>query len=169
MSLAAKLERQMMLKSLLRAGTRPAGAGPWVSHPGVSNLRVGGAPVQSLEGSCLSSCGEILTDGVVSEGEFLAEIGEWATPEWLSDALNARAGAARWQGGYFGSSKDALRATRRGRGATVLWDPKVGRHAVVVEPLPSGRILVRDPSFGGTYEVTLDWIEEFAIGGVWRR
>jgi len=37
---------------------------------------------------------------------------------------------------------------------------------VVVEPTEAGTHLVRDPLPGVTYEVTVDWIKKFVVGGV---
>jgi hypothetical protein len=52
-------------------------------------------------------------------------------------------------------------------GAT-LQMPGVPSHMVVIEPEEGAGFLVRDPSFGGTYEVTRDWIERYVSGGVFR-
>lgn len=52
-------------------------------------------------------------------------------------------------------------------GATLRM-PGVPSHMVVIEPEEGGSFLVHDPSFGGTYEVTRDWIERYVSGGVVR-
>jgi hypothetical protein len=141
-----------------------SGSGPWVDDG--FNHRPGGAVSQSTDGSCVSACGEILTG--VPEADILANIGDWSDPVALARELNQRAGSEVWQGGYFGSGADALEAVRHGPSAVVLQAPGGNAHMVVVEPLPSGNFLVRDPLPGQTYEVTPEWIDRYVAGGVFR-
>jgi hypothetical protein len=148
------------------AGAFLEGAGPWVAE-GV-NVTEGGAVAQSLGGSCVSACGEMLTGGAVSEAEFLAELGEWSNPGALADMLNAEAGSAAWQGGYYGSAADAVAVAQEGQTAATLQAPGLPGHMVVIEPGEAGTFLVRDPGIGGTYEVAVQWIEKWVSGGVWR-
>ncbi len=141
------------------------GAGPWVAE--ATEVTEGGALLQSTAGSCVSACGEMLTEGAISEAEFLAELGEWSNPGALADMLNAEAGVG-WQGGYFASEADALAVAEQGEMAATLQAPGLPGHMVVIEPGEAGTFLVSDPGIGGTYRVTAEWIEKFVSGGVWR-
>ena len=138
-----------------------SGSGPWVYD--ATNVRPGGAVAQSREGSCVSACGEMLTEGAKTEAEFLAELGEWSDPVALGKSLGPP-----WKGGYFGSDAEALAAARSGpMGATLFSVGAKSQHMVVIQP--SGRgFLVRDPSPGSTYTVTASWITRYVTGGVFK-
>ena len=140
------------------------GAGPWVSE--AVNAAEGGAVAQSLAGSCVSACGEMLSGGATSEAQFLSQLGEWSNPGALADALNALEGSATWEGGYFATAEDAATVAQQGQFGAVLQAPTLPSHMVVIEPGEAGTFLVRDPGIGGTYEVTLDWIQKWVSGGV---
>lgn len=142
------------------------GAGPWMAEG--TNVVEGAALSQSLVGSCVSACGEILSSGAMSEAEFLAEIGEWSNPGALADTLNALEGAGAWQGGYFAEAADAVAAAEQGQMAAVLQAPGMAAHMVVIEPAAeAGTFIVSDPAVGATYEVTAEWIAKWVAGGVW--
>ena len=147
-------------------GANTEGAGPWIAN--ATNIREGGAVAQTTNGSCVSACGEMLTGGSVPESEFLDRLGEWSNPRSLADQLNSRAGASEWRGGWFESGEQAVAVAQRGPMGATLQMPGVPSHMVVIEPAEGGRFLVRDPSFGGTYEVTKDWIDRYVSGGVFR-
>ena len=143
------------------------GAGPWVAE--ATNITEGGTILQSAGGSCVSACGEILTDGAMSEAQFLGELGEWSNPGALADALNAQAGSGVWESGYFATGADALSVAEQGEMAATLQAPGLPAHMVVIEPgAEAGTFVVSDPGIGGTYEVTAEWIEKYVSGGVWR-
>jgi hypothetical protein len=142
------------------------GAGPWVAE--ATNITEGGVIEQSAAGSCVSACGEILTDGAMSEAQLLGELGEWSNPGALADALNAQAGSGAWQAGYFASGADAVTVAEQGEMAATLQAPGLPAHMVVIEPGVEGTFVVSDPGIGGTYEVTAEWIEKYVSGGVWR-
>jgi hypothetical protein len=146
------------------AGALLEGAGPWVAE--AANITEGGAVAQSLGGSCVSACGEMLSGAAVSESELLASLGEWSNPGALADALNAVEGAGTWQGGYFASAADAAAAAEGGPMGAVLQAPGLPAHMVVLEPGEAGAFLVRDPAIGATYEVTVEWIMKWVSGGV---
>ncbi|MFY2560891.1 RHS repeat-associated core domain-containing protein [Corallococcus terminator] len=137
------------------------GSGPWADE--AMDVQPGGAVSQSRPGSCVSACGEMLTGGAKSEAAFLAELGEWSTPEALAESLGGG-----WQGGWFGGGADAMAAAGRGPMGAVLWSPG-GRsgHMVVIESVKGG-FLVRDPLPGVTYRVTSSWMDKFVAAGVWR-
>jgi uncharacterized protein YukE len=147
-------------------GANTEGAGPWIAD--ATNIREGGAVAQSTSGSCVSACGEMLTGGSVSESELLGRLGEWSNPQALAGDLNSRAGATEWRGGWFASGEQAVAVAQRGPMGATLQMPGVPSHMVVIEPEEGAGFLVRDPSFGGTYEVTRDWIERYVSGGVFR-
>src|SRR5262249_50028251 len=123
------------------------GAGPWVAEG--LNVTEGGAVAQGLSGSCVSACGEMLSGGALSEGEFLAQLGEWSNPKALAEALDTLEGAGTWQGGYFAGEADAIAAAQQGEIGAVLQAPNLPAHMVVVEPGEGGLFLVRDPGIGG--------------------
>jgi hypothetical protein len=103
----------------------------------------------------------------MTEGELLAQLGEWSNPGALADALNAIEGAGTWQGGYFASAESAVAAAEQGQMAAVLQAPGQAAHMVVIEAQEAGGFLVQDPAIGGTYQVTADWIAKWVAGGVW--
>lgn len=143
-----------------------SGAGPWVAE--ATEIAEGGAVLQSLEGSCVSAVGEMLSGGAMTEAEFLAQLGEWSHPGALARALNALEGSAVWEGGLFGSAADGVLMAEQGQVGAVLLSPapNLYTHMVVMEPLEAGWFLVRDPAIGGTYRVTAEWIAKWVIGGV---
>ncbi|MEV6772292.1 hypothetical protein AB0N05_27040 [Nocardia sp. NPDC051030] len=143
-----------------------ARSGPWANG---QDIHPGGAVPQTRPGSCVSACGEMLSDGRVTQGEFLAVMGEWSNPIALAKALNERDNSGPWRGGYFPDGDTALAVAQSGMVALTLRAPGVkGEHMVVTEPLPNGNFLVRDPLPGVTYEVGPDWIKQYATGGVFR-
>lgn len=150
--------------AITSVGAALEGAGPWVGE--ASNLAEGGAIAQSLAGSCVSACGEMLSGGAMSEAGFLQQLGEWSNAGSLADALNAFEGSANWEGGLFASAEDAVAAAQQGQMGATLQAPYLPSHMVVIEPGEAGMFLVRDPAIGGTYEVTLEWIAKWVSGGV---
>ena len=141
------------------------GAGPWVAD--AVNVTAGGAVLQRTAGACVAACGEMLSGGAMSQAAFLAHLGEWSHPGALAEALNALAGVTTWEGGYFASAADAVRAAQGGPMGAVLQAPFLPAHMVVLEPGEAGLFVVRDPAIGGTYEVTVEWITKYVAGGVW--
>lgn len=145
-------------------GALVEGAGPWVAE--ATNLTEGAALAQSTAGSCVSACGEILSEGAMSEAEFLSQLGEWSNPGELAEALNSLEGAGTWQGGYFANAESAVAAAEQGEIGAVLQAPGLPGHMVVISPGEAGTFLVQDPGIGATYEVTADWIAQWVSGGV---
>ena len=138
-----------------------AGSGPWAV--GVASSE-GGAVGQLTVGSCVSACGEMLSNGAVTQSKLLGQIGEWSNPARLADALGNG-----WRGGYFGSGADALAAAERGPMGAALQAGTGPGHMVVTSPLGDGAFLVRDPWAGGsTYTVGSSWIEQFVAGGTFK-
>ena len=147
------------------AGSSLDGAGPWVAEG--TNITAGGTVAQSLGGSCVSACGEMLSGGAMSESQFLEQLGEWSNPSALADSLNSLEGAGTWQGGYF-TEAQAIAAAQGGQIGAVLQALEANAHMVVITPGESGAFLVQDPAIGGTYQVTLQWIAKYVAGGVLR-
>jgi hypothetical protein len=171
-ALLRKLARRDPMKpgaDLLDPHARPhstgAGSGPWVEPTAVP----GGAVAQSSEGACVSACGEMLTNGRISQSDLLDNLGEWSTPNALRDHLN-NVDTPGWHGGYFVDDDAAVQAARSGTIAVTLQSPmQRGQHMVITEPLPDGTFRVRDPYGGGsTYIVNEDWIRQYVAGGVYR-
>lgn len=152
------------VEGLEGVGAAIEGAGPWVAE--ASNLTEGAALAQSTAGSCVSACGEILSEGAMSEAEFLAQLGEWSNPGELAEVLNSVEGAGTWQGGYFANAESAVAAAEQGQVGAVLQAPGLPGHMVVINPGEAGTFIVQDPAIGATYEVTADWIAKWVSGGV---
>jgi RHS repeat-associated protein len=139
--------------------------GPWVAE--ATNVRAGGTIVQSLPGSCVSACGQILTDGAVSEAQLLGRLGEWADPMRLAKTLNSMEGAGTWQATYFASGEEAVSIAQNGKMAATLlrYGMKIG-HTVVLGPGEGGSFVVLDPAIGSSYNVTAEWITKWVSSGV---
>jgi RHS repeat-associated protein len=138
-------------------------SGPWVDE--ATEFRVGGAVGQTTEGSCVSACGEMLSEGTQLQSELLKELGDW--PRAAPEALAARLGGA-WRGGSL-TGDMALLAANRGPMGAVLKGLGTENHMVVISPLGGGTFYVRDPWAGGSnYLVTANWIEKHVTGGVFR-
>jgi hypothetical protein len=135
-----------------------SGSGPWMD--GVDDLVEGGAVRQSMPGSCVSACGEML--GGASEAQILGRLGEWSTPGALASELGPG-----WRSAFVDGA-DALTLANRGPIGAVLQAPGGARHMVVTSPLGGGRFLVRDPWGGVSYTVGSDWIETFVSAAVYR-
>ncbi|GAA1394193.1 RHS repeat-associated core domain-containing protein [Catellatospora coxensis] len=149
-----------------KVGGNPSGtSGPWLPDKGVTP---GGAPTQTTPGSCISACGQMLSNGALSEAELLENIGNWGNPKRLADELNKLEDGGDWVHSGFGSGEHALEAANRGPMGAVLFAPG-NRHMVVIEPLGNGNFLVRDtlPS-GRTYKVDSNWIKTWVVEGVFR-
>lgn len=105
----------------------------------------------------------MLSNGARTQGQVLAEIGEWASANQVAVALGPG-----WRAGYFSTGADALTIAGRGPMGGVLWAPGArAGHMVVIEPAPAG-FLVRDPLPGVNYSVGASWIERWVAGGVWK-
>jgi hypothetical protein len=151
-----------------RAGARFEGAGPWVAEASTKPIKDATVVAQTLPGSCVSACGEMLSKGAMSEAQFLAKLGEWSNPAALAQELNKLHGPGTWEGAILDESS-AVAMSRQGQtfGAR-LQVPRAPGHMVVIEPLKDGKFLVRDPAIAGTYKVDPGWIRKFVSGGVWR-
>ena len=134
-------------------------SGPWVPK----GVRPGGAVAQSLPGSCGAACAEMLSEGALTEGEVVGQIGEWTTPDQVAASLGEE-----WTGGFFESGADALTVARSGTTAGLLWAPGMrAGHFVVIEATEGG-FLIRDPLPGVNYTVNSSWIQRWVAGGVWK-
>ena len=151
-----------------RTESHAAGSsGPW-THTAV-NLIARGAVRQLQPQSCVAACGEMLTDGAVSQPDLIERIGAPASTEDLAQALNTMLDTDAWQWGYFAEPQDTLACVLRGAMAGLLWVPgaRIG-HMVVIEATESagGRFRIRDPFDGFSYDVTEIWIGTFVVAGV---
>jgi RHS repeat-associated protein len=146
-------------------GTAGSGAGPW--RP--STVDQGGAVAQTTNGSCVSACGEMLSEGRLSQSSLIDDFGTGGAPVpahgiGLADMLGPE-----WTGTYFGSGEQALAAASRGPMGAALQAPGGIGHMVVSEPIGDAKFLIRDPwDGGGTYTVGSDWIERYVMAGVFR-
>jgi hypothetical protein len=156
-------------RGLRGVGASPKGAGPWVEHPSVTELREGTVLEQCANGACLSASGEIVSGGATTEKELLGRIGLNSDEKSLAEELSQVPGLGEWQGGRFPDEATAVSLAKRGPAVATVQAPRLQAHAVVIEPLPDGRFLVKDPGFGGSYVVGEDWVREFVVGGVWRK
>jgi|SRR5581483_451213 len=126
------------------------------------NEVAGGAVRQVAEQGCVAACGEMLTNGAVSQEQLLAQIGENSNAEALGRALGPE-----WRGGGLGAGPtpdEAFQAlTETGPwGATMRGVTQ--DHMVVVDGLhDAGHVMVRDPFQGTSYETPYS---EFM--GAWR-
>lgn len=118
---------------------------------------------ESLPGSCVSACGDVLTAGARTETQLLDALGEWSNPQALAAELGGP-----WRGGGFGSGADALAAANRGPMGAVLQAPGGSAHMVVTSPLGGGRFQVLDPFDSSGYVVDSGWIERYVSGGVFQ-
>jgi RHS repeat-associated protein len=144
--------------------SRSTRSGPWV--PEAEKVTFGGTVTQSKPGSCVSAVGEMLTNGAVSEEQFLSELGEWSNPEALAEELNK---FAEWVGGYV-TEEDAVRVANRGRmGATLYAQGGKSMHMVSIESTGTGTFAVEDPLPGVCYEVDEAWVRQYVSGGVWKK
>lgn len=143
----------------------PAGSnsGPWMH--GVEEVSPGGAVAQSSPVSCVSACGEMLTNGARLQEELIAKIGKPSNAERLGAELGPG-----WDGGLVASGEQAVAFAQRGTIGAQLQAPGSLGHMVVISPIPGkGRFAVRDPWAGGaTYEVGPAWIDTWVVGVVFR-
>jgi hypothetical protein len=163
-ALADTVERvtQRISQSLVPTQGFGSGSGPWAE--GVSSTP-GGAVGQLTNGSRVSACGAMLSNGARSQASLLSALGDFSNPK----ALAAELGQG-WTGGFFHSADDAIAAAGRGPMGATLQSGMGPGHMVVTNPLGNGRFLVQDPWEGGsTYEVGTDWIGQFVNGGTFRQ
>jgi hypothetical protein len=150
------------------AGANLPGGGPWVEK-GI-NLSKGGAVLQTGERSCVSACGEMLSEGAMTEKQFIQRLGAPGTAGRLVNELNKLEGAGTWTGSFLYTPEAAVRLSQSmdSTFGAVLQAPYLESHMVVMEAIgEDGLFLVRDPGIGGTYQVGIDWVAEYVIGLVW--
>lgn len=137
----------------------PAGAGGrWP----VQNETPGGAVGQLTPGSCVSACGEMLTNGARSQQDLIDNIGAPSSVERLAGELGPE-----WRGGYVDPEHlDTL----AGRAPFVaeLYDGGKIPHNVVVDGFDdAGNVRIRDPWDGGsTYTMTREDFKQYWNGRV---
>jgi hypothetical protein len=147
-------------------------SGPWTED--VSNIQFGGAVTQCTGGSCVSAVGEMLTDGEITQQNFLEKLGDWSNAESLAKELNEQLGTDEWKGHFFDTvgtsefSEDAIVAASRGPMGAVLQAPFGKGHMVMIEPLGDGQFFVSDPLPGVTYSVDSNWIGTYVAAGVYK-
>jgi len=122
---------------------------------------------QSLDDSCVSAVGEMLSEGRLTEGELISRLGSPADIEELSFELGAE-----WT-----SQKGPTTLAEIGKGgpwaAEMLESPwsrfSKTPHVVIVDgPSPAGNVVIRDPLEGTRYEMTVkDFLKTWS--GCYRR
>ena len=125
---------------------------------GTTDFTPGGSIKQALEGSCVSACGAMLTNGAVSESDLLGQLGEWSDPQRLAEELNSR-GLGSWEGGN-STTDDLSEFLSRGPGGIELKAYGTEAHMVVAEMTDSG-VLIRDPGVGAYYVQPLATVDQY--------
>jgi hypothetical protein len=118
---------------------------------------------QTLPGSCVAACAEMLTGGARTEAQVLREAVEWVDVDKIAGVLGPE-----WKGGILANPADAFLIAKQGQMGGLLHAPGTGPfHMVVIEPLPKA-FLVRDPLPGVTYTVDEDWISLWVEGAFYK-
>lgn len=121
---------------------------------------------QSEKMSCVSACGEMLSEGTLDQAKLIERLGAPCDMRALADALGPR-----WKGEGVGPEQlDKLLA--RGPWAAELREPAASRyrrlepgHTVVVDGADKlGNIQIRDPAEGTRYEMTREDFEKYWSG-----
>ncbi len=139
-----------------------SGSGDWVDGA-LTDPIPGATRSQSLKGSCVSACGEILSGGRHTERQLLDALGEPSEQHALADALGEG-----WAADFFDSGSEALEVASRGPMGAVLQSPGSSRHMVVTSPRGDGTFQVLDPWDGTGYIVDAAWIERYVAAGTFR-
>jgi hypothetical protein len=119
---------------------------------------------QSTPDSCGAASVEILSGGRVTEADILARRGD----QNVHPGILAEEMGDGWQGRWLDSEQEALDAASQGPAILRLQAPGEQGHFVVSEPLPNGNFRIQNPGIGGSYEVTPQWIRNYASAGVFQ-
>jgi hypothetical protein len=137
-------------------------SGPW--GVGARDFQQGTAVIQMTKKSCVSACGEMLTDGRYSQEQFLQVLGdEHVTSLDLGSALDSV--GEEWFVRYHPAIQEVDMFASRGSIGAGLYtklDSNIPGHMVVIDKVADGDYLVRDPwPPGYSYHVDVNWIEKW--------
>ncbi len=146
-------------------------SGPWTAT--ASNRHAAtpedGVTVQVTDVSCVAAAGDMLTHGEPSQSDLLNAFGDpdGITTHSVSELVIELRPA--YDGGWFSSEEEAVKAARRGPLAANLQAPGGGGHMIYIEPVSEGKFLVRDPwGQGSVYTVDENWVAQYLSAGVWK-
>lgn len=107
---------------------------------------------QVTNGSCVSACGEMLTDSRIPQDSILDKIGEWSNSESLAKYLRENDGGP-WAGGYIEPYFEQIVARGQPWAAEMFPRDSLNsyHHMVIVDGVGEQGVSIRDPWEGSSY------------------
>jgi hypothetical protein len=158
---ALSKRREIRIAELARTGRDLAGK-PFGGWPVVGERECPTAVKQFTRESCVSACGQMLSDGRLLQASLVERLGAPVDCRKLAQELGPE-----WSGHYTDVYKDLDSVMQNGPWCATLFD-RYARglpHAVVVDGASAaGNIIVRDPWEGTVYEMTREAFVKYWTG-----